>query len=145
MDIMKNILKYAAVAAIASLSIISCRVNRESKMEMDPKEVVETFSRAIASGDFEKASSLCDTVSMRTYLENWISIRKEMEEKDSSILAIASSILSEAGITIESSEKTETGRAVYYRIEAEGKSKRKMAALKKEEGEWRVEAITDVI
>ena len=142
MNIMKNILKYVYVAAIAALSIVSCRSSQESHRELEPEEVVETFSRAIVSGDFEKAASLSDTVSMRTYLENCISIWKE---KDSSILAIASSILSEAGITIESSEKTETGRAVYYRIEAEGKNKRKMAALKKEEGEWRVEAITDII
>lgn len=145
MNIMKNILKYASVAAIAALSIVSCKSSQESHRELEPEEVVETFSRAIVSGDFEKAASLSDTVSMRTYLENCISIWKEMQEKDSSILAIASSILSEAGITIESSEKTETGRAVYYRIEAEGKNKRKMAALKKEEGEWRVEAITDII
>lgn len=138
-------MKYAAVATTTVLSVISCGGNKDSKGEMSPEEVVETFNRAITSGDFDKAAGLCDTVAMNAYLESYINAWNEMQEKDSSVLAIASSILSEAALTIEGTEKTDTGRTVYYRIEAEGKSKRKMAALRKEEGEWRVETITDII
>lgn len=137
-------MKYA-LAAVTVLCVIACGDSKGSKGEMSPEAVVETFNKAIASGDFDKAAGLCDTVAMNAYLESYISAWKEMQEKDSSVLAIASSILSEAALTIEGTEKTDAGRAVYYRIEAEGKSKRKMAALKKEEGEWRVETITDII
>jgi hypothetical protein len=46
---------------------------------------------------------------------------------------------------VEKTEKTDSGREVYYSIETDGHSKRKVAALRKEEGEWRVEKITDAI
>ena len=142
---MKSILKYALITIITVLCIISCGGSKNSYTEMSPEAVEESFNKALASGDFEKVSGLCDTVSMKPYLENYINVWKEIQEKDSSALAIASSILSEAVLTIERSEKTEAGRAVYYRIGTEEKSKRKIAVLKKEEGEWRVETITDVI
>ncbi len=142
----RKLIIYSSIAiALMIAAVLIFRDKGGKEMESSPEAVVEAFTKAISSGDFEKAYDLCDTTAMKGYLENWIRIREQMQKRDSNALAIASSILSEAAITIEGSEKTDGGRKIYYRVEAEGISKQKAAVVKKEEGEWRVEAVTDAI
>lgn len=140
---MRNILTYIALAAVL---LAGCKGGGEGKKaDMGPEAVVEAFTRHIAAGEFEQALGLCDTTSMQDYIERCISVWESLQKKDSSVLAIASSLLGEAEFKVEKTEKTDEGRDVYYSIEAEGHLKNKVASLGKEEGEWRVRMITDAI
>lgn len=142
---MIKILKYFALMCISGI-LMSCGGNKaEEKKAMGPEEVVEAFSRAVAAGDFDHACTLCDTTAMMDYIEGYRSEWENMKQKDSSALAIASSILSEAEIVIEKTAKEADGRAIYYTIEAEGKTKTRKATVRNEEGAWRVTSITDAI
>jgi hypothetical protein len=137
---MKRIMIIAMAAAIAATS---CGERKTEKKDISPEAVVETFNRALTAGDFDKARALCDSTSMNGWLEGYARTWKDLENKDGNALSIASAILSEAGFEVEKIEKTDGGRAVHYRIEAEGTSKRKRAELKKEEGEWKITSIAD--
>ena len=140
---MKRILIHIAVAAIL---LVGCKGGGEGKKtEMSPENVTETFTRHIASGKFDQAMELCDTTSMQAYIDRCITVWESMEKNDSSALAIASSLLAGSDIKILTTEKTDIGRDVYYSIEADGNLKEKKATLVKEEGEWRIRTITDVI
>lgn len=122
-----------------------CGNNAKEKKAMEPEEVVEAFSRAVAAGEFQTACSLCDTVSMKEYIEDYAEVWKELQEKDSSALAIAASILSESSFEVNEIKKAGEDRNICYSIEASGYRKERMATVRKEEGEWKVLAITDVI
>lgn len=122
-----------------------CGNGGTEKAEMEPEDVVEAFSRAVASGDFETAHSLCDTVSMKSYLDDYIQAWEALQKQDSSALAIASSILSGASFNIEKVEKDGEDRNVHYTLEADGNVKERKARVRKEEGEWKVLEITDAI
>ena len=117
--------------------------NAEEKEAMGPEAAVETFCRAVAAGDFETAGGLCDTVSMKGYLDEWRKVWNDLQKEDSSALAIASSMLSGAEIEVIRTERNGEKRTVLYRIEAEGNSKTRTATVKNEEGEWKVEEISD--
>lgn len=117
--------------------------NAEEKKAMGPEAAVETFCRAVAAGDFETAGGLCDTVSMKGYLDEWRKVWNDLQKEDSSALAIASSMLSGAEIEVIRTERNGEKRTVLYRIEAEGNSKTRTATVKNEEGEWKVEEISD--
>ena len=117
--------------------------NAEEKKAMGPEAAVETFCRAVAAGDFETADELCDTVSMKGYLDEWRKVWNDLQKEDSSALAIASSMLSGAEIEVIRTERNGEKRTVLYRIEAEGNSKTRTATVKNEEGEWKVEEISD--
>ena len=119
-----------------------CR-DAEEKEAMGPEAAVETFCRAVAAGDFETAGGLCDTVSMKGYLDEWRKVWNDLQKEDSSALAIASSMLSGAEIEVIRTERNGEKRTVLYRIEAEGNSKTRIATVKNEEGEWKVEEISD--
>lgn len=142
---MKRFFEYT-ICAVAVLLSAGCKSGDSGKNAgMEPEAVIEAFTRHIAAGDFEQASALCDTTSMQGYINDCISTWERLEKKDSSTLAIASSLLTEAEFKIEKTEKADGGRYIYYCIEAEGTSKKKKATLIKEEGEWRVGMITDAI
>ena len=119
------------------------REELEEKKAMRPEAAVETFCRAVAAGDFETAGGLCDTVSMKGYLDEWRKVWNDLQKEDSSALAIASSMLSGAEIEVIKTERNGEKRTVLYRIEAEGNSKTRTATVKNEEGEWKVEEISD--
>lgn len=121
-----------------------CR-NAEEKKAMGPEDVVEAFSKALASGDFENARCLCDSIAMKDYIEGYAEVWNRLQKEDSSALAIAASLLSEAEMSIIRSEKTRDGKDVYYRIEADGNVWELKATVKKEEGEWKVKMITDAL
>ena len=130
-----------AAAAFAFLVGNGC-IGSQS-VEMGPAEVVEAFNRAVTAGDFTKASELCDTVSMKDYLESYKEAWDVLCEEDSTVLSIASSILEKAVIDVEEVRKEGEQRVVIYSLEADGHSKTRKATVKKEEGAWRVEKITD--
>lgn len=131
--------------AMATALLAGCKGGEGKKVDMGPEAVVEAFTRHIAAGEFDQALGLCDTTSMQAYIDQCTSIWEKLEKKDSSVLAIASSLLAGADFKVEKTEKTDIGRDVYYSIEAHGHSKGKIATLVKEEGEWRVKMITDAI
>ena len=110
---------------------------------MGPAEVVEAFNRAVTAGDFDKASELCDTVAMKDYLESYKEAWDTLNAEDSTILSIASSILEKAVIKVEDINKEGYKRVVLYSLEADGHSKTRKAVVRKEEGAWRVEMISD--
>ncbi len=124
----------------AVFATVSCN---EKKTVMTPEEVVEAFSRAVASGDFSTARSLCDTVSMNAYLENYMEVMNSLQKEDSCVLAIAAGLLAGAEFEVVNIEKDGNERTVEYKLAAEGNEKAKKATLKKEEGGWKVTSITD--
>ena len=140
---MNRILKYLIVAAGMVMAAGCGGNNAEEKRAMGPEAAVETFCRAVAAGDFETAGGLSDTVSMKGYLDEWRKVWNDLQKEDSSALAIASSMLSGAEIEVIRTERNGEKRTVLYRIEAEGNSKTRTATVKNEEGEWKVEEISD--
>ncbi len=126
----------------AALFMASCNGKKEN---MTPEEMVESFCRAVAGGDFDAARSLCDTVSMDGYLKSYQEAMNSLQKEDSSALAIAASMLSGAEFEVSDVEKNGEGRTVSYTLKAEGCTKDKKATLIKEEGEWKVKAVTDRI
>lgn len=143
---MRTRIAHIICVATAAISLAACKGGEAGKKaDMGPEAVVEAFTRHIASGEFDNALELCDTSSMQEYVSECIREWDRLQKQDSSVLAIASSILSKADFKVEKTEKTDEGRQVYYSIETEGASKRKIAELRKEEGEWRVRTITDAI
>ena len=128
---------------IMALLLSGC-AGGDKKAIMSPEETVEAFCRAVAGGDMERAGELCDAEAMKAYLESWNSTWEQLEKKDSSALRIAAGILSEAEFSVDRSEKEGDRRTVTYTLKTEGQSKSRKAILKKEEGEWKVEGLTDV-
>lgn len=112
---------------------------------MGPEDTVVAFNRAITAGDFTQASALCDTVSMKDYLESYAEAWEVISREDSSALAIASSILSGAVIEIKDVKKADDRRIVSYTLEADGHKKQRSATVRKEGKQWKVERITDAI
>ena len=130
-----------AVIILIFLVAVGCK--NSTSIEMGPADVVDAFNRAITGGNFEQARQLCDTASMKDYLESYQEAWEVIQAEDSSALSIASSILEKAVIDVEDIQKEGEKRIVLYTLEADGHSKTRKATVKKEEGEWRVERITD--
>lgn len=129
------------IASAAALALAACS-GRESK-ETGPEEVVGRFNRAITAGDFALAKSLCDTMTMKEYLDSYSEAWDVLLEEDSTALAIASDLLSGAVLEIEKTEKEDDGKAVYYTLEADGHRKTRKATVRKTEGVWKIAEITD--
>ena len=109
-----------------------------------PEAVVTAFNRAMAAGDWSEASGLCDTSSMKGYISAYQEAWDYLQKQDSSVMMIASQMLSGASVEVQKVEKEDGARAVYYTIEAEGlRKERKSIVSKDEEGAWKVTAITD--
>ena len=138
---MNRIFKYLTVAA-GMVMAAGCG-GGEQKAQTGPEAAVEAFCRAVAAGDFETACGLCDTVSMKGYMDEWRKVWNDLQKVDSCALTIASSMLSGAEIEVMKTERNGEKRTVLYRIESEGNSKTRTATLRNEEGEWKVEEISD--
>lgn len=133
------------VMIVAAVMAVGCGGNGSQKAD-SPEAVVAAFSRAIAAGDWAEASELCDTVSMKGYISAYQEAWDYLHKQDSSVMMIASQMLSAASVEVQKVEKEEGARAVYYTIEAEGMRKERKAMVSKdEEGAWKVTAITDAI
>lgn len=128
---------------MAAVTLFTVGCKNSTSVEMGPTETVEAFNRAITAGDFTQAKLLCDTVSMKDYLDSYHEAWDVLQAEDSSALSIAASILEKAVIEVEEVKKEGDKRIVLYTLEADGHSKTRKATVKKEEGAWRVERITD--
>ncbi len=128
---------------VAVMMAAGCGQRGES-VEMGPGQTVEAFCRAMAAGEFDDARALCDTVAMKDYIGNYAEALKMQMDADSSVAAIAAGLVSGAEMAIDQVVKDGDRRLVHYTITlAEGTTKTKTAKVRKEEGAWRVEAITD--
>lgn len=131
--------------ALLATVFSSCGSPSAKEQPMGPEDTVVAFNRAITAGDFTQASALCDTVSMKDYLESYAEAWEVISREDSSALAIASSILSGAVIEIKDVKKADDRRIVSYTLEADGHKKQRSATVRKEGKQWKVERITDAI
>lgn len=128
---------------ILAVLLSGCKDVKQGEQVLGPEAVVEAFCRAVAAGDMEQAGELCDTVSMKGYLDAWTETWAELAVKDSSALRIAAGILSESAFTVADVVKDGDRRIINYTLETGGKTKNRSAVVRKEEGEWRVESMTD--
>ena len=133
------------ITAIAIILAAGCGGKQEKKaVPMGPEDTVEMFCRALAGGDFETAMSLCDTLTMKGYIDRYADVWDLLTRQDSGATAIAAASLAEADFTVDGITRDGDRRTVTYTIAAgEGMDKKKIATVRKEEGEWKVEKITD--
>lgn len=130
--------------AVAVLLAAGCGGKKEKTDVMGPEETVEAFVRAVAGGEFCEAMSLCDTLTMKKYIDDYAQAWDMLVRKDSGAVAIAAAVLAEADFRTEDVVKDGDRRKVTYTLDAgEGKNKKKTATVRKEEGVWIVEEITD--
>lgn len=128
---------------VAAVMAVGCSGGGSQKAD-GPEAVVAAFNRAMASGDWNEASGLCDTAAMKGYISAYQEAWDYLQKQDSSVMMIASQMLSAASVEVKKVEKEEGARAVYYTIETEGlRKERKAMVSKDEEGAWKVTAITD--
>ena len=113
-------------------------------MEMGPVETVEAFYKAISIGQWNDAMALCDTLTMKEYIDNHIEAWTRLQKKDENAMNIAKSIFENMTVTVDDMHKDDNKRVVIYTVEADGLSKNKRAIVTKVERAWRVESITDV-
>ena len=137
-------MKNTIIAIFVSLTVLAGCTGSGKAKEMGPSETVEAFCSALISGEYEEAFSFCDSLQMQPYIDNIRAAFNEAARRDSSAAAIAASILKEAQVEIGEISKEQDKRMVNYTIIInEGLKKEKIASMKKEEGEWKIEAITD--
>lgn len=127
---------------VALMTLAGC--HGERSMEMGPVETVEAFYKAVSVGEWDRAESLCDTLSLKEYLTTHKNAWKHLEKVDQNAMEVAKSIMTNTTIKIEESNKVDEKRIVTFTIEADGHSKKKKATVAKVEGAWRVEKITEV-
>lgn len=132
---MRNLLILTIITALMT----GCFQGREA--ELGPEETLETFYRVLCTGDFDSAAALCDSLSMDGYIDGY---GRTFMECDSTVRAIVADILSEMTVTVTDVEKSGDNRTVFYELTTTGGCcKEKVATLRKEEGAWKIEAITD--
>ena len=136
---------FAAMAVGAMLCACGSGTKEGQAVELGPEETVAAFYKAVSGGDFGSARTLCDTVAMNIYLSDYQAKWKEIAKADSTVAGIAAALLSSAEISIVETHREGDRRNVRYSIDAGlGNKKEKIATVKKEEGVWKVEKITDV-
>ena len=137
--ITENRMRRLLIALAVSTLIMGCQQNGEVKL--GPDVTLEAFYKSLCAGEFEQAESLCEIPAMAEYVNGF---RSEWEKNDSAIRTIASAILSEVSIEITDTEQSSQNRTIFYKMTTtDGQSKEKIATLRKEEGAWKITAITD--
>ena len=145
----RKYLRYIFIAGVVVGAVIAAallmRPSAESNSsESAQKDMIGMFYEALCGGRFDEAAGYCTGEQMQDYIESYRKVLERMQAKDSSATAIATDLLSD--IRTETTEKvTDKGvRTLFYTIEdGLGHSRNKIAILKKEEGEWRIEQIQD--
>ena len=134
----------AAAVTVMMLAAAGCGEKKtEKKVPMGPEETVEAFVRAVTAGEFETAMSLCDTMTMKEYIDRYAQAWDMLAKKDSGATAIAAGSMADAELAVEDIAKNEDKRIVTYSLTVGDRTKKKTATVKKEEGAWKVERITD--
>jgi hypothetical protein len=130
--------KFAIILSVAAL-VTACSQNNGTSL--GPEETLEAFHKALCSGEFDQAESFCDTLGMREYIN---SFRTAWEKDGSDVARMVADILSETEMKITDTKKDRQGRTIFYELTFDGKNKTKTARMKNEEGEWKIERITDL-
>ena len=112
-------------------------------MEMGPTETVEEFCKAMTACQWEEAERLCISTSMKEYIEDYRQAWIKLEKEDNGAAKVAKTLLESTIVTVKDVHKHDDKRVVTYTLETDGLSKTRQATLRKEEGAWRVETITD--
>ena len=108
-----------------------------------PEAALQEFYSSLTSGDFGKAADLCDQAAMESYLSSYKAEWEELKQADSTAHAEVMEMMKNTEIIVSEITEEEGRCQVTYRIEALGSTKIRTAELRKEEGEWLVEKITD--
>ena len=117
--------------------------NGRKEKAMGPEETVEAFCRAVTAGQWDDAEALCDTVSMKEYMDSYKEAWETLLQEEGRVMEIAREILSGTVTTVKDVRKEDDRRVVSYTIATDGTSKTRQATLRKEEGAWKVERIAD--
>lgn len=131
-----------ALIAAAILIAIFATTGESQEKRMGPDEVVIAFTDAMKTGDFETARHLCDTTSMKDYLSTYLQEWEKKSRGDSADFAAMTEILAETSVSIYEMEEADAMCSIKYTLELNGNSRKCHATMKKEEGEWKVAAIT---
>ena len=132
------------MTAALTLMMAGCGGGEKKGAETGPEETVEAFCRAVAGGEFAKAKELCDTAAMNGYIARYAEALQAQARRDSGAVAIAAAELAKAEFTVDDIVRDGESRQVHYTMStADGMNKRKTATVKKTEGAWKVEEITD--
>lgn len=131
-----------AAGAVTAVVLLS-RGRDTGSVRIGPEETLEAFCRAMAAGKFQAAEEFCDTLTMKEHLMKYRQTWDELEQKDSGVLAIASGMLESSEIIMEQTVKNGDTREIHYTIKFGEDNISKVASMRKEEGEWKIERITD--
>lgn len=130
-------MKKTFILAVVAMILAGCFGGKST--EPGPGEVVQEYYKAICSGDFGKAASLCDTICMTGHIEE---VRNVWEQQDSTITAIIADILSETEVEITDIQKDGDNRNVFYKLANPSyEGKEEIAVVGNEEGEWKIKSI----
>ena len=130
-------MKNTFILAVVAMILAGCFGGKST--ELGPGEVVQEYYKAICSGDFGKAASLCDTICMTGHIEE---VRNVWEQQDSTITAIIADILSETEVEITDIQKDGDNRNVFYKLANPSyEGKEEIAVVGNEEGEWKIKSI----
>ena len=131
------IMKNTFIIAVVAMILAGCFGGKST--EPGPGEVVQEYYKAICSGDFGKAASLCDTICITGHIEE---VRNVWEQQDSTITAIIADILSETEVEITDIQKDGDNRNVFYKLANPSyEGKEEIAVVGNEEGEWKIKSI----
>ena len=131
------IMKNTFILAVVAMILAGCFGGKST--ELGPGEVVQEYYKAICSGDFGKAASLCDTICMTGHIEE---VRNVWEQQASPITAIIADILSETEVEITDIQKDGDNRNVFYKLANPSyEGKEEIAVVGNEEGEWKIKSI----
>jgi hypothetical protein len=140
---MSKFIFFVNVAVAGMVVLTGCSGGKEKAM--GPEETVETFCRAMATGEWKEAEALCDTVSMREYLNSYKDTWEVLLKEEGRVMEIAQVLLAETATTIKDVRREDDRRIVSYTLTVDGNCKTREATLRKEEGAWRVERISDAL
>lgn len=136
----------AVIGVIGAAALFSAKEGKPADpQKADPEVVMTEFVDAVKTGDFDKAYNLCDTLSMKEYLDTFKEKWEENSLKDSTAFAATVEILSKTVIEINETEEKDGVCFIEYTLELDGSRRKCHAGLKKEEGEWKVTEITSAI
>ena len=140
-NIMSKFIFFINMAVAGLVVLTGCNGGKEKSM--GPEETVEAFCRAVTAGEWNEAEVLCDTDSMKDYLDSYQEAWETLTQEDGTVMEIAREILSGTVTTVKGVRKEDDRRVVSYTLTADSNSKTRQATLRKEEGAWIVERIAD--
>lgn len=132
-------MKRILILYAATMCVAGCLQKKGT--ELGPAETLETFYKAVTTGDFEAAESCCNGIEMTDYID---ALQTAWKKSGEDISAILPSIMTR--IEVKTTDVTKNGqdRTVFYTLSAEdGIQKEKTATVGKIEGVWKITAITD--